>query len=80
MSQIWIKKNELSENHAVLKQIQAMNEHRIFCYDSHQINVEIINHEKIRKRWKFQFHAINMRKYDMILNYSWFNEINLNIR
>ncbi len=78
--QSWIKEHELSKNHATLKQIQMINDRWIFCYDTHQINIELIDHKKVCKSWNTEFHAVNMRKYDMILDYSWLNEINLNIR
>ncbi len=77
--QSWVKEHELSKNHAILKQIQMINDHWILCYDIHQIDIELINHEKVRKSWNIEFHAVNMREYDMILDYSWLNEINLNI-
>ena len=80
VSQAWIKENELPEDHAVPEQIQAVDEHRIPCYGSHQIDVEITDHEKVRKRWKSQFHAVDMRGYDMILGYSWLSEIDPDIR
>ena len=35
----------------------------------HQINIELINHKKVCKSWNIKFHAMNMQKYDMILNY-----------
>ncbi len=77
--QSWVKEHELSKNHAILKQIQMIDDHWILCYDIHQIDIELINHEKVRKSWNIEFHAVNMREYDMILDYSWLNEINLNI-
>ncbi len=77
--QSWVKEHELSKNHAILKQIQMIDDHWILCYDIHQINIELINHEKVCKSWNIEFHAVNMREYDMILDYSWLNEINLNI-
>ncbi len=79
ISQSWVKEHELSKNHAILKQIQMINDHWIFCYDIHQIDIELIDHEKVRKSWNIEFHAVNMQKYDMILDYLWLNEINLNI-
>ncbi len=77
--QSWVKEHELSKNHAILKQIQMIDDHWILCYDIHQIDIELINHEKVCKSWNIEFHAVNMREYDMILDYSWLNEINLNI-
>ncbi len=49
-------------------------------YDMHQINIKLINHKKVHKSWNIEFHAVNMQEYDMILDYSWLNEIDLNIR
>ncbi len=43
------------------------------------INIKLINHKKVCKSWNIQFHAVNMQEYDIILDYSWLNEINLNI-
>ncbi len=80
ISQSWIKKHKLLKNHAILKQIQMINDRWILCYDMHQINIELINHKKVRKSWNIEFHAVNMQEYNMILDYSWLNEINLNIR
>ena len=31
------------------------------------------------KHWVSMFHAVNMQEYDMILDYSWLDEIDLNI-
>ncbi len=56
-----------------------INDHWIFCYDMHQINIKLINHKKVCKSWNIEFHAVNMQEYDMILNYLWLNEIDLNI-
>ncbi len=78
--QSWVKKHELSKNHATLKQIQMINDRWIFYYDTHQINIELINHKKVCKSWNIEFHAVNMQEYNMILNYSWLNKIDLNIR
>ncbi len=80
ISQSWVKEHELSKNHAILKQIQMINDHWIFCYDTHQIDIELIDHEKVRKSWNTEFHAVNMQEYDMILDYLWLDEIDLNIR
>ena len=77
--QSWVKKHKLLKNHATLKQIQTINNHWILCYDTHQINIELIDHEKVCKSWNIEFHAVNMQEYDMILDYSWLDEINLNI-
>ncbi len=78
--QSWVKEHELLKNHAILKQIQMIDDRWIFCYDTHQINIELINHKKVCKSWNIKFHAVNMQEYDMILNYSWLDEIDLNIR
>jgi len=78
--QSWIKEHKLSKNHAILKQIQMINDYWIFCYDTHQIDIELIDHKKVCKSWNIEFHAVNMQEYDMILDYLWLNEINLNIR
>ncbi len=67
------------KNHATLKQIQTINDRWILCYDMHQINIKLINYKKVHKSWKIKFHAVNMQEYDMILDYSWLNEINSNI-
>ncbi len=45
----------------------------------HQINIELIDHKKVHKSWNIEFHAVNMQEYDMILDYSWLDEIDLNI-
>jgi len=68
------------KNHATLKQIQMINDYWIFCYDTHQIDIELINHKKVRKSWNIEFHVVNMQEYDMILDYLWLDEINSNIR
>jgi len=77
---IMSKEHKLLKNHATLKQIQTINDHQILCYDSHQIDIELINHKKVRKSWNTEFHAVNMQEYDMILDYSWLDEIDSNIR
>jgi len=77
--QLWVKEHELSKNYATLKQIQMINDHWIFYYDTHQINIELINHEKVCKSWNIEFHAVNMWEYDMILDYLWLDEIDSNI-
>ncbi len=77
--QSWVKEHELSKNYAILKQIQMIDDHWIFCYDMHQINIKLIDHEKVCKSWNIEFHAVNMQEYDMILDYSWLDEIDLNI-
>ncbi len=58
--QSWVKKHELSKNHATLKQIQTINDHWILCYDTHQIDIELIDHKKVCKSWNIEFHAVNM--------------------
>ncbi len=68
------------KNHATLKQIQTIDDHWILCYDIHQINIELIDHKKVCKSWNTEFHAVNMQEYDMILDYSWLDEIDSNIR
>ncbi len=78
--QSWVKECKLSKNHAILKQIQMINDCWIFCYDIYQIDIELINHKKVYKSWNIEFYAVNMQEHDMILNYSWLNEINSNIR
>ncbi len=80
ISQSWVKEHQLSKNHAILKQIQMIDDRWIFCYDMHQIDIELIDHKKVRKSWNIEFHAVNMQEYDMILDYLWLNEIDLNIR
>ena len=77
--QSWVKEHKLSKNHATLKQIQTINDHWILCYDTHQINIELINHKKVCKSWNTEFHAVNMQEYDIILDYLWLNEIDSNI-
>ncbi len=78
--QSWVKEHKLSKNHATLKQIQTIDDCWILCYDMHQINIKLINHKKVHKSWNIEFHAVNMQEYDMILDYSWLNKIDLNIR
>ncbi len=78
--QSWIKEHELLKNHATLKQIQMINDRWILCYDTYQIDIKLIDHKKVCKSWNIEFHAVNMQEYDIILDYSWLNEINLNIR
>ncbi len=78
--QSWVKEHKLSKNHATLKQIQMINNCWIFCYDTHQIDIKLINHEKVCKSWNTEFHAVNMQEYDIILDYSWLDEIDSNIR
>ncbi len=56
-----------------------IDDHCILCYDMHQINIKLIDHKKVYKSWNIEFHAVNMQEYNMILNYSWLDEINLNI-
>ena len=56
-----------------------INDRWILYYDTHQINIELIDHEKVHKSWNIEFHAINMQEYDIILDYLWLNEIDLNI-
>ncbi len=68
------------KNHATLKQIQIINDRWIFCYDTHQIDIELINHKKVCKSWNIEFHAVNMQEYDIILDYLWLNKNNFNIR
>jgi len=77
--QSWVKERKLLKNHATLKQIQMIDDHWILCYDIHQINIELINHKKVRKSWNTEFHAANMQEYDMIFDYSWLNKIKSNI-
>ena len=78
--QSWIKEHELLKNHVTLKQIQMIDNCCILCYNMHQINIELINHKKVCKSWNIEFHAVNMQEYNMILDYSWLDKINLNIR
>ncbi len=78
--QSWVKEHKLSKNHATLKQIQTIDDHCILCYDTHQIDIELIDHKKVYKSWNTEFYAVNMQEYDMILDYSWLDEIDLNIR
>ncbi len=49
ISQSWVKEHELPKDHATLKQIQAVDDRRISCYDTHQIGIELTDHEKVRK-------------------------------
>ena len=77
--QSWVKEHELSKNHATLKQIQTINDRWMLCYDTHQIDIKLIDHEKVHKSWNIEFHTVNMQEYDIILNYLWLNEIDLNI-
>ncbi len=77
--QSWVKEHELSKNHVTLKQIQTINDRCILCYDTHQIDIELIDHKKVCKSWNIEFHAVNMQEYDMILDYLWLDEIDLNI-
>ncbi len=77
--QSWVKEHKLSKNHATLKQIQIINDRWILCYNTHQIDIKLINHKKVHKSWNIEFHVVNMWKYDMILDYLWLNEIDSNI-
>jgi len=77
--QSWVKEHKLLKNYTTLKQIQMIDDHWIFCYDMYQINIELIDHKKVCKSWNIEFHAVNMQKYDMILDYLWLNKIDLNI-
>ncbi len=79
ISQSWVKEHKLLKNHATLKQIQMINDRWILCYDTHQIEIKLINHKKVCKSWNIKFHAVNMQEYNMILDYSWLNKIDLNI-
>ncbi len=69
ISQSWVKEHKLSKNHAILKQIQMINNHQIFCYNMHQIDIKLIDHKKVYKSWNIEFHAVNMQEYNMILDY-----------
>ncbi len=53
--QSWVKEHKLSKNHAILKQIQTINDHWIFCYDIKLITsswvIEIELNSQLVKTW-----------------------------
>jgi len=57
ISQSWVKEHELPEDHATLEQIQAVDGRRIPCYGTHQIGIELTDHEEVRKSWNTDVNA-----------------------
>ena len=57
-----------------------MNERIVILYNTQKFSITMIDNLKHRKDNRCQFYAVNMRNYDMILEFSWLKKINSNIQ
>ena len=65
-----IKDTQLFENVEFSLKMQIMNERIIISYDTQKFLIAMIDNLKHRKNDCYQFYAVNMRDYDMILKLS----------
>ena len=80
VSQSLIKNLQLSKNEKIADEwIEVIDEHSIRFYNRHTLNLNVENSEEVFENLKCEFYAMNMRGYDMILEYSWLNAINPDI-
>ena len=78
-SQTFVKKARLLKSDLLSNKVQTMNDRLITFYDSHELNIVLIDEQRVSKKWSIKFHAVNMREYDVILEYSWLQYVNSDI-
>ena len=64
-----IKDAQLLENIEFSLKMQIVNKRIVISYDT-QILIAIIDNFEHRKNNRYQFYAVNMRNYDIILKFS----------
>ena len=79
VSQTFIKKSELFENEMISQRMQIVDDRIIFFYDTYRLNIELIDHVDTRQHESIEFQVVNMREYEMILEFFWLNNIDLDI-
>ena len=60
--------------------MQIVDDRIISFYDTYQLNIELVDHANARKHEMIEFQAVNIREYEMILEYFWLNDIDLDIK
>ena len=81
ISQIFVKQAQLFEFKKITSQhVEAVDDRVIQMYEHHE-NVHIMtrDNEEHAKKQNVDFWAIDMREYDIILEYSWLNVVDSNI-
>ena len=63
----------------ISQRVQIVDDRIIFFYDTHRLNIELIDHVDTRQHESIEFQVVNMREYEMILEFSWWNDIDLDI-
>ena len=79
VSQTFVKKSKLFENQMISQRVQIVDNRIISSYDTHRLNIELIDHVDTRQHESIEFQVVNMREYEMILEFSWLNDVDLDI-
>ena len=61
-------------------QVQAIDGRRVASYDLYRLSTSLEDYNKVRKSEEVEFHAVDMRGYDIILGYPWLNIVNPDLR
>ena len=69
ISQSFIKKTQISEFEYVLITMRIINDYQIFSYKKHDLIFDFINNREKKQKQILKIYIINMRKYDLILNF-----------
>ena len=79
VSQTFVKESKLFENQMISQRVQVVDDRIISSYDTHRLNIELIDHVDTRQHESIEFQVVNMREYEMILEFSWLNDVDLDI-
>ena len=60
--------------------VEAVNEHIMRFYEFHELSVQLRDSTKKNESMNIEFHVVNMRDYDMILDFSWLTIVESDIR
>ena len=79
VSQTFVKKSKLFENQMISQRMQIVDDRIISFYDTHKLNIELIDHVDTRQHESIEFQVVNIREYEMTLEFSWLNDFDLDI-
>ena len=79
VNQQWAKENNLSEIKYLSQEVSAIDGHYVKIYGHHILEAQLINSHAVTQSCTHAFEAVDLSDYDLILNYSWLQVVNLNV-
>ena len=70
MSQSFIKNAQILEFKYTIIMMRVIDDYKIFSYDVYDLAFSLVDNEKRRQKRTLKTYIINMREYDLILDYS----------